>query len=59
MPVKSIKKNVTFDGSKFYLEDSEIGEIEQEFKFQEGYDKDFLDQKKCECLGRIINCEGI
>jgi len=57
MPIESMKKNITFDGSKFWLDDAQIGEIDKELKFKESYDKKLLDKKKAQCLGRIINCE--
>jgi len=58
MPIKSLSKEIVFDGSRFWLENEEIGEIEETFKFQSPIDKKMLDEKKAICLGRIINCEG-
>jgi len=55
--MKSLKKEMSFDGSKFWLNDEVIGEVDEEFKFQQGYDKDFIDKEKNICLGRITKGE--
>lgn len=53
--MKSLNKEITFDGSKFRLNDEVIGEIEIKHKFKDSYDKSFLDKRKEVCLGRIIS----
>jgi len=55
--MKSLNKEIKFDGSKFWLKDEVVGEIEDQFKFQDSYDKDFLDNQKHLCLGKIIQGE--
>ena len=54
MEMKSLKKEIAFDGSKFWLESEVIGEVNDEYKFKEYYDEQFMDCEKTKCLGKII-----
>ena len=58
MPIKTISKEIIFDGSRFWLGDEEVGEIDRKLKFCSPIDKELLDNKKAICLGKIINCEA-
>lgn len=51
--MKSLKKEISFDGSKFWLKDEVIGEVDDDMKFRQGYDKDYMDEQKEICLGKI------
>lgn len=52
--MKTIKKEIKFDGSKFWLGEQVVHEVEDELKFQESYEKDFIDEQKNICLGKIM-----
>lgn len=52
--MKSLNKEIVFDGSKFWLENEVIGEVDVEMKFKDNYEKEFLDEQKQLCLGKII-----
>ena len=53
----SLKKEMSFDGSKFWLKDEVVGEVDEDMKFQQGYEKDFIDEQKNICLGKITKGE--
>jgi len=52
--MKSLKKEINFDGSKFWFRDLPIGEIEDKYKFESPIPKQVLDAKKDKILGEII-----
>lgn len=52
--LEDLKKEVVFDGSKFWLGNFTIGEVEDNMKFESPYDKKELDRRKIVCLGKII-----
>jgi len=52
--MKTIKKEIKFDGSKFWLGSQVIHEVEDEFKFNHYYEKEFIDEQKDICLGKIM-----
>lgn len=49
----SLTKEINFDGSSFWLGNEKVGEVDENMKFQDGYDKDFIDKKKSQILGKI------
>lgn len=53
--MKTIKKEIKFDGSKFWLGEQVIHEVEEELKFQDFYEADFINEQKDICIGKIMS----
>lgn len=54
--LEDLKKDVVFDGSKFWLGEFTIGEVDDDMKFDSPFDKEELDRRKMTCLGKIMEC---
>jgi len=48
-----LENHISFDGSKFWLDDEIVGEVQDKDKFRDNYDKSFIDRKKTLILGKI------
>ena len=48
-----LANKISFDGSKFWLDDEVVGEVERKDKFKGNYDKSFIKENKTLILGKI------
>jgi hypothetical protein len=54
--IEDLKKDVVFDGSRFWLGEFPIGEVDDDMKFDSPFDKSDLDKRKIVCLGKVMEC---